>query len=46
LGADLFGCVIRKTDKSEGWLEKYLTRIKESSKLRNIKSDIQSIADN
>jgi hypothetical protein len=46
LGADLFGCVIRKTDKSEEWLEKYLTRIKESSKLRNIKSEIQSIADN
>jgi hypothetical protein len=46
LGADLFGCVIRKTDKSEEWLKKYLTRIKESSKLRNIKSEIQSIADN
>lgn len=46
LGADLFGCVIRKTDKSEEWLEKYLTRIKESDTLRNIKTQIESIARN
>ena len=46
LGADLFGCVIRKTDKSEEWLEKYLTRIKESDTLRNIKNQIESIARN
>jgi hypothetical protein len=46
LGADLFGCVVRKTDKSEEWLEKYLTRIKESDKLRNIKTQIESIARN
>jgi hypothetical protein len=46
LGADLFGCVVRKTDKSEEWLEKYLTRIKESDTLRNIKNQIESIARN
>jgi hypothetical protein len=46
LGADLFGCVVRKTDKSEEWLEKYLTRIKDSDTLRNIKTQIESIADN
>jgi hypothetical protein len=46
LGADLFGCVVRKTDKSEEWLEKYLTRIKESDTLRNIKTQIESIARN
>lgn len=46
LGSDIFGCVIRKTDKSEKWLEKYLTRIKESDKLRNIKNQIESIARN
>lgn len=27
LGAELYGCVLRKTDKSNKWLEDYLTRV-------------------
>jgi len=30
LGAEIYGCVLRKTDKSGKWLEDYLTRVMSS----------------
>jgi hypothetical protein len=33
IGSDLYGCVLRKTEQSYKWWDKYLTKAKESCKM-------------
>lgn len=38
LGTEIYGCVLRKTDKSNEWLEDYLTRVMGSVIINKLKT--------
>jgi hypothetical protein len=45
IGTEIYGCVLRKTDKSGQWIEDYLTRVLGSVIIKKLKSYASSIAE-
>jgi len=45
IGAEIYGCVLRKTDKSGQWIEDYLTRVLGSVIIKKLKGYASSIAE-
>jgi hypothetical protein len=45
IGANIFGCIVRKTEKSGKWVEEYLTEMKEKINMKKMTSYLQSIVD-
>ena len=43
-GMDLYGCVLRKTDKSDKFIEDYLTGVLQSVMIKKLKSYAKSIS--
>lgn len=46
LGAEVYGCMVRKTENSSGWVEEYLKRVLGRVMIAKMKSYAGSIADN
>jgi len=46
LGTDIYGCILRKTDKSGKWVEDYLEKMDENVKLQKLYRLARSIAEN
>ena len=46
LGTGVYGCILRKTDKSGKWVEDYLKKCKDNVKLQKLYRLAQSIVDN
>lgn len=44
VGANVYGCIVRKTDKSEKWFNNYLKRTMETLTIRKLKAYAESIA--
>jgi len=45
MGAELYGCVCRKTDKSDKWFESYLNRATKGVTIKKMINTLKSIAD-
>jgi len=45
LGANVYGCMLRKTKKSQKWFDEYLDRAKKSVMVLKVKGILQSIAE-
>jgi hypothetical protein len=45
IGTEIYGCVLRKTDKSGKWIEDYLTRVLGSVIIKKLKGYASSIAE-
>lgn len=45
LGAEIYGCICRKTTKSEEWFEKYLTRTTKNVIMQKMVKSLKSILD-
>lgn len=43
-GAEIYGCVCRKTDKSERWFESYLTRTTKNDMITKLIDSLKGIA--
>ncbi len=46
IGAETYGCVLRKTDKSSKWFEDYLTKTLKKITIKRMKTALESIANN
>ena len=46
LGTDVYGCILRKTDKSGKWVKDYLKKCKDNVKLQKLYRLAKSIAEN
>jgi hypothetical protein len=46
IGANIYGCVLRKTDKSEGWFNNYLTKAIGKIGINKLMKAAKSIAEN
>lgn len=46
LGANLYGCIVRKTEKSQKWFDDYLHNAKEHVKMLNLAEIAKNIAEN
>ena len=46
LGTDIYGCILRKTDKSGKWVEDYLKKAHSNVKLQKLYRLAKSIAEN
>ena len=46
VGAETYGCVLRKTDKSGKWFEEYLKKALQKITIRRMKNALESIANN
>ena len=46
LGTDVYGCILRKTDKSGKWVEDYLKKANDNVKLQKLYRLAKSIAEN
>jgi len=46
VGANVYGCMVRKTDKSEQWFENYLTKALRKLTMNKLKLYAESIANN
>ena len=45
IGANVYGCVLRKTEKSQKWFDEYLNRAKSSVMMLKVKGILTSIAE-
>jgi hypothetical protein len=45
VGADLYGCVLRKTEKSAKWWEEYLTRAQKTCIMNKLINTAKAVAD-
>ena len=43
IGAEVYGCVLRKTEKSQKWFDEYLTRAKKNVMMRKMTGALKSI---
>jgi len=46
LGTNIYGCILRKTDKSGKWMEDYLKKVNSNVKLQKLYRLAKSIVDN
>ena len=46
IGANIYGCVLRKTDKSDGWFNNYLTRALGKIGINKLMKAAKSVAEN
>jgi hypothetical protein len=46
IGAETYGCILRKTDKSGKWFDDYLTKALQKITIRRMKVALESIANN
>lgn len=46
IGAETYGCMLRKTNKSDKWFENYLTKALQKITIRRMKVALESIANN
>lgn len=46
IGANIYGCVLRKTDKSDGWFNNYLTKALGKIGINKLMKAAKSIAEN
>ena len=46
VGANVYGCMVRKTDKSDKWFEDYLTKAMRKLTMNKLKLYAESIANN
>jgi hypothetical protein len=46
IGANIYGCVLRKTDKSDGWFNNYLTKSIGKIGINKLMKVAKSIAEN
>lgn len=46
LGADLYGCVLRKTDKSSDWFDEYLQKTLSKIGITKLLNSAKSVAEN
>jgi hypothetical protein len=45
IGANVFGCIVRKTEKSAEWVEEYLTDMQKKINIKKLTGYLKSIAD-
>lgn len=45
IGANVYGCILRKTEKSNEWWREYLTKTQQSCMINKLKNTCQSILD-
>lgn len=45
IGTEIYGCVCRKTDKSDKWFENYLNKVTKGSIMRKMISTLKSVAE-
>lgn len=45
IGANVYGCILRKTEKSSVWWREYLTKTQQSCMINKLKNTCQSILD-
>lgn len=46
LGAGVYGCVVRKTDKSQKWVDNYLDKVLKTVMMKKLKRYAENIAEN
>jgi hypothetical protein len=45
VGANIFGCIVRKTEKSTHWVEEYLTELQKKINIKKMTGYLKSIAE-